>query len=387
MKKFIASNDNQFTPEGTVLFLGFGYTAKHIAEILHKNKWQYLYLPTRNNPAKNEFIGRGFHHLGLSASGNLEQAIAETTALDKDTIPPKSAASLYTQHFQSDAEIISFQHNPPLIESEKSQAPLKETPFMAEIIELASKRKNTKPYSFNEYISRMLKNVTHILVTAPPSNHDDPALNKYIELIIRLTPQIKWLGYLSATSVYGDSQGQIVTEQAPCTPASQRGQDRLRIEKLWQAMHAKFKTPVHIFRLSGIYGFGRSNVEKVQQENIVNIIKENHIQNRIYIKDIAKILFASMNNPTPAEIFNLSDDYPCATAEVNNYIAELLKCPLPACVSYAEYVSKMSEMQKSFYQETKNISNQKIKDILGISLDFPTYKEGIQDILASFKNS
>ncbi len=230
--------------------------------------------------------------------------------------------------------------------------------------------------------SDVLDSITHILVTAPPDGIQDPVLNLYSDILIEKAKTLKWLGYLSATSVYGNHNGNTVTEISDCIPTSERGKNRRVVEQLWQTFAQEHTLPLHIFRLAGIYGAKRNTINDVRFAEAVSIIKQGHFTNRIYVKDIANALFLSMNTPTPQEIFNLADDMPASTAAVNDYIAFLLDKPCLTKIGYDDCVNRLSDMRKSFYQDNKIVSNQKIKDMLHFSLEFPTYRDGIKDILA-----
>ena len=41
----------------------------------------------------------------------------------------------------------------------------------------------------------------------------------------------------------------------------------------------------------------------------------------------------------------------------------------------------MTPMARSFYAESKRVKNDKIKTDLGVALKYPTYKEGLADLL------
>lgn len=239
---------------------------------------------------------------------------------------------------------------------------------------LSTRQKQTLP-------PEQLSQVTHILSTSPPVDTNDLGLKLYKDVIINQTPHLRWLGYLSATSVYGDHKGGLVTEETPCTPQSDRGQQRLKIERKWQQIALQYNLPLHIFRLSGIYGKGRSTINDVKSGNGVNIIKPNHFTNRIYVKDIANLIHSSMCQPTPLEIFNLSDDLPASSSAVNDYISFLLDKPLLPKIPYENYKHLLTPKRKSFHDECKIVSNKKIKQRLSASLLYPSYREGIADIL------
>ena len=228
----------------------------------------------------------------------------------------------------------------------------------------------------------LLSRITHIIITTPPNKDQDSVLNTYSDLVLRILPNLKWLGYLSSTSVYGNHNGNVVTEISDCHPTSEQGKNRFFVEELWRSFAQKNQIPLHIFRLAGIYGTDRNTINDVRFTQTVNIIKQGHFMNRMYIKDIARALLRSMDNPTPNQIFNLADDMPSSTAAMNDYIAFLLDKPELIKVHYDDCLDKISDMRKSFYQESKIVSNDKIKQILNFELQFPTYRDGIKDILA-----
>ncbi|MEB3702674.1 SDR family oxidoreductase [Candidatus Bealeia paramacronuclearis] len=222
-------------------------------------------------------------------------------------------------------------------------------------------------------IQTPLKNATHILVSIPPSLKSLAALFEGGEF-----PYLKWLGILSSTGVYGDHQGAWVNETSHCTPTSESGILRLADEKKWLTLFKKQNLPVHIFRLSGIYGPGRNYFSALQNGTAQRIYKKGIVFSRIHVEDIVCALEASIQNPTPGEIYNLGDDLPASPWEVMDYAAQLLGITTPPLIAYEDAV--MSPMLKSFYQDSKRISNQKIKDLLNFHLTFPTYREGLKNI-------
>lgn len=107
--------------------------------------------------------------------------------------------------------------------------------------------------SIENYISL----ATHVLVSVPPtSTLSDIVLIKYADLIKKQARYLKWFGYLSSTGVYGDHQGNWVSEESECIPHTPTGIARLKAEQAWFSFAKKHQLPLHIFRLSGIYGPG-----------------------------------------------------------------------------------------------------------------------------------
>ncbi|MEM9044159.1 MAG: SDR family oxidoreductase [Pseudomonadota bacterium] len=223
-------------------------------------------------------------------------------------------------------------------------------------------------------LAPLFAQASHLLLSAGPGEAGDPVLQSLTGQIPE--NQITWAGYLSTTGVYGDRDGGWVDETSPCTPSTRRGQWRLAAEQAWAAT----PLPLHIFRLAGIYGPGRGPFAKVRNGTARRIIKPNQVFSRIHVEDIATILEASIAKPNPGAIYNLCDDEAAPPEDVIGHAAELLNLPLPEAVSFEE--AEMSPMARSFYAESKRVSNARIRDELGVQLRYPSYLEGLAALLA-----
>lgn len=223
-----------------------------------------------------------------------------------------------------------------------------------------------------------LKDVTHILISTPPDDVGDPAFLSHAEDILALK-SLEWVGYLSTTGVYGDRGGAWVDEQAEISPTSKRGSRRAKAEAQWLDLYQRHGLPVHIFRLSGIYGPARSALDSVRAGVARRIEKPGHAFNRVHVEDIVQTLMASMRNPNPGSAYNLADDCPSSSAAVISYACELLDIEPPPVIPYEE--ADMAPIARSFYKDNKRISNQKIKDELGVELNHPDYMEGLESCL------
>ena len=219
-----------------------------------------------------------------------------------------------------------------------------------------------------------LARATHVLATAAPDGNGDPFLGAALPTFSAARPE--WVGYLSTTAVYGDHQGGWVDETTPPTPQSARAVLRILAEKQWMATGL----PVHIFRLAGIYGPGRGPFEKVRDGSARRIIKPGQVFSRIHVDDIAATLMASIARPNPGAIYNVCDDDPAPPEDVLAYAAALLGLPEPPGIPYE--AAEMSPMARSFYGESKRVSNRRIRGELGVDLTYPTYREGLEGLLA-----
>lgn len=217
--------------------------------------------------------------------------------------------------------------------------------------------------------------VTHVVVSAPPDAAGDPVLRACGSQLVAKARDIQWLAYLSTTGVYGDRAGEWVTEDSPLTPATERGARRLAAETGWLDLHRSHGLPVHLFRLAGIYGPGRNQLLSVLDGTARRIIKAGQVFSRIHVEDIASVLEASIARPHPGRAYNVCDDEPCPPQQVVAHAAELLGLPLPPEVIFEQ--ANLSPMARSFYAESKKVSNRRIKEELGVVLAYPTYREGL----------
>lgn len=216
------------------------------------------------------------------------------------------------------------------------------------------------------------KHTTHMLISIPPIG-GNAALVKALQPLLEQMPALKWLGYCSTTGVYGDHQGNWVEEEMPANPQSRRSKNRMDEEQALLALDL----PLHIFRLSGIYGPGRSAFERLAENKPV-VEKQGQVFSRIHVEDIAQTILASMRAPRPGAIYNLADDMPTPSHEPVAYAAKLLGQAAPEIIPYAQ--AQMSPMAQAFFSECRRVRNDKIKRELGVVLRYPTYKEGLEAI-------
>ncbi len=214
-----------------------------------------------------------------------------------------------------------------------------------------------------------------ILVSVPPGEAGDPVLAA-AAAAIAAAPALGWVGYLSTVGVYGDHGGAWVDEDTPCRPVSRRSVQRVAAEEAWARLGAEAGRRVHIFRLSGIYGPGRNALENLRAGTARRIDKPGQVFNRIHVADIAGALMASLRRPdAEGGVYNVTDDEPAPPQDVVAHAAALLGVPPPPLVPFEQ--AELSPMGRSFYGENKRVSNRRIKERLGFTLRYPTYREGL----------
>ena len=224
----------------------------------------------------------------------------------------------------------------------------------------------------------ILDKTTHLLLSIPPDDDGDPAYVLHAEDIAMLKT-LKWIGLLSSTGVYGNRDGAWVDEEAELRPTSKRGSRRVKAERQWINFARRHDLPLTVFRLSGIYGPGRSALDSLMAGHARRIEKPGHAFNRVHVGDIVKTLIASFDAKPGIEIYNIADDVPAPSHEVIAYAAKLLGQEPPELIPYGSV--QMAPMLHSFYRDNKRVSNLKIKDRLGVELLYPSYREGLDACL------
>ena len=233
----------------------------------------------------------------------------------------------------------------------------------------------------SKQVETALTRSRRVLISIPPGDSGDPTLN-WFEPAIRAHPHLRWIGYLSTTGVYGDTGGQLVDEDAPLKPTSARSCQRQAAEAAWLALGHATGLPVHVFRLAGIYGPGRSSLDQVRTARVRRVDFPERKFSRIHVDDVVRVLMASMDNPDAGAIYNVADDKPAAQADVVTVACQLLGETPPPLVPFEADYAEMSEMAKSFWNDNRRIDNRRIKERLGVELNYPNYRAGLEAVLA-----
>ena len=234
--------------------------------------------------------------------------------------------------------------------------------------------------SFDDVTAEDIAAASHLLISAPPSETGDPVLVRYRDLVAG-SSTISWIGYLSTTGVYGNTDGALVDESSPLNPSNARSKYRVSAEAAWLSLFEEHGLPVHIFRLAGIYGSGRSALDQVRAGRALRVEKPGHQFSRIHAADIANVLLASIEASAPGSIYNVCDNEPAPQADVVAYACELLGEPVLPLVPFEVAAESMSPMALSFWADNRRLDNTRIKEELGVDLAYPTYREGLKAIL------
>ena len=229
--------------------------------------------------------------------------------------------------------------------------------------------------SFDKRLIENLKYSSHILASIAPVNGEDIVVKNFKNIFDN--NKIKWITYLSATSVYGNHNGDWVNENSKTNPTSANGIARFNAEKSWLDLTEKQNLPLQILRLSGIYSNQNNILARLKTGNVKIIGKKNQFFSRIHVEDIANVLFKSLQKFKSKEIYNVSDDKPTTSEEIILYGSKLLNIEKPKVVDLSTIES---EMVKNFYKDSKKVNNKKMKEFFNYKLMYPTYLEGLDHI-------
>jgi hypothetical protein len=230
-------------------------------------------------------------------------------------------------------------------------------------------------------ISEAISHSTHLLITIPPQPSGDVVLKNFSQEISRAR-HLRWIGYISSTGVYGDNQGKWVDESSPLRASSDHNRQRIEVESAWLKVGRDHDLPVMIFRCVGIYGPGRNLLVALRQGRARRIDKPGLVFSRIHSDDLAQTLEASIKKPQPGEVYNVSDDCPSPPAEAVEYACSLLGVEPPPLEPYEK--ADLSRTARGFYATNKRVSNKKIKQELGVNLQYPDYRSGLKSLLKDF---
>ena len=228
---------------------------------------------------------------------------------------------------------------------------------------------DTLAFDDDSAVTAAIGQASHILSSVPPVGEADPVLVRHGAAIA--AAPARWTGYLSSTGVYGDSGGAWVDESAPVGQG--RRAARAQADRDWGALRGDMRR----FRLPGIYGPGRSALERVREGRAHRIDLPDQLFSRIHVDDIVSGVMASFDGPPG--IYNLSDDLPCAQNRVIEAACDLIGRPWPPLQSLE--AAGLSPMARGFYAENRRVANGRAKRLLGWAPRFPTYAEGLRACL------
>lgn len=220
-----------------------------------------------------------------------------------------------------------------------------------------------------------------VLITAPPEPDGCPGLKALIPAIARTGAFPDWIGYVSSTAVFGDRAGGWAFEDDELNAASLEGARRVRAERDWLDAGRGMGLTVQLLRLPALYGPGRSPLDKLRDGTARIVRKPGQIFNRVHVDDAVAGLFASMARPRPGAAYTLCDDEPAPADVVMAGAAARLGLPTPPEVDIDD--PSVSDAMRRFYLDSKRLSNARAKAELGWRPRYPTWREGLEAMIAA----
>jgi nucleoside-diphosphate-sugar epimerase len=217
-----------------------------------------------------------------------------------------------------------------------------------------------------------------VLCSVPPDAEGDPALRLLLPAL-RASPALRWVGYLSSTSVYADRAGGWVDERSAADATEAAGVQRLRAEAQWRALADERGIASAVLRLPGLYGPGRNALLQLSQGRARHVIRPGLVFNRLHVEDLAAVITAAMQRPTHQGLYLPCDDEPAPPQDVLAFAAQLGGFAMPPAVAWDD--PALSPTLRRFYQSSKRIDSRGTRAALGWQPRFPTYREGLKDLL------
>lgn len=214
-----------------------------------------------------------------------------------------------------------------------------------------------------------------LLVSVQPGEKADPVLARF-SAAIAAAPRLSSIVYLSTIGVYGDHEGDWIDESAATQAGNPRQRARIAAEQDWLALGERAGKRVTVLRLAGIYGPGRNALDDLRTGDARRIDKPGQVFNRIHVDDIGAAIAAAFRYRGHEQVFNVTDDEPAPAPDVVAYAADLLGRAPPPLVAYRD--ADMSPMARSFYGANRRVRNARLTGTLGVSLAYPTYREGLR---------
>ena len=228
-------------------------------------------------------------------------------------------------------------------------------------------------------ISRLAGLADVVLHLAPPPNagERDPRTRRLLAALAHATPP-KRLVYISTSGVYGDCGGASVSETHPLHPQTARARRRADAERQIRAWATRNRVSASILRVPGIYAQDRLPLERLRAGMSSIVAEEDSYTNHIHADDLARILVAAMRHGRPNRVYHASDDSESKMGDYFDAVADAHRLPRPQRITRAEAQRSSPEALLSFMNESRRLTNERLKDELKVRLRYPT----VADLLA-----
>jgi nucleoside-diphosphate-sugar epimerase len=232
-------------------------------------------------------------------------------------------------------------------------------------------------------LRRLAGLATRVVHLAPPPGdrptgwQEDPRTRALARALAGRSRPAK-LVYGSTTGVYGDCAGQWVDESRPVAASTPRALRRVDAERFLRWWGRAFDVPVNVLRIPGIYAADRPGgvQERLLRGTPVLRPEDDVYTNHIHADDLARACVRALWQGPAQRVYNVSDDTDLKMGDYFDLAADTFGLPRPPRMAREGAEKHVSLMVLSFMNESRRLLNQRLKNELGLSLRYPTVRDG-----------
>jgi nucleoside-diphosphate-sugar epimerase len=233
-----------------------------------------------------------------------------------------------------------------------------------------------------ETFRRLAGVATRVVHLAPPPGEGwgDPrtgALNAVLRR--RGGPPVSYV-YGSTSGVYGDCQGDLVSETRAVNGTTPRATRRIDAEQRVRHLGRATGIRASILRIPGIYAPNREGGTpqgRLLKGTPVLQASDDVFTNHIHADDLARACIRAMWAGRPQRIYNVNDDTQLKMGDYFDLAADLYGLPRPPRVPRNAAKEQLPLMLLSFMSESRRLDNSRLKQELKLVLGYPTVATGL----------
>ncbi len=231
-------------------------------------------------------------------------------------------------------------------------------------------------------LQRLAGLAQRVVYLAPPPSEGwtDPRALALSRALRRRSPP-RSVVYASTSGVYGDCQGEWVSETRPLAPQTARAQRRVQAEYAMRFWGRSSGVRVSVLRIPGIYAPDREGgtpQARLAKGTPVLLPSEDVYTNHIHADDLARACWRALWLGLPQRIYNVSDDSQLKMGDYFDLAADLYGLPRPPRVSRRSARAQLPVMLLSFMDESRRLQNTRMADELRLQLRYPTVHTGLR---------
>ncbi|EGF32136.1 putative nucleoside-diphosphate-sugar epimerase [Oxalobacteraceae bacterium IMCC9480] len=224
-------------------------------------------------------------------------------------------------------------------------------------------------------LSRLARHVVHL---APPQS--EGTTDRRTRNLFAILPDAATVVYVSTSGVYGDCGGALIDETRPVNPVNARARRRVDAEQVLRRWARRAHGRLGILRVPGIYGADRLPLERLRKGTPALVAADDVYTNHIHADDLARIIATALFRLQPNRVVHTVDDSAMKMGEYFDAVADAFDMPRPPRLPRTELRELVSPMLLSFMSESRQLSNRRLKQELGVRLQYPTVADALRAI-------